>query len=158
MVNGWMGPRKYCLYGCFLVLLQIICVIFMNINDFSIVYSCFLWEKDDEGVVNRKQVWHHPVKPVQIWRPKIKTTTTMCQMLLHKPWLFTYGSYTEPSTSENDSQPNVNNQTFNYSSNFTQAPPPNLPRPILQSTPLPWGFKVFNNRRYFLNFRRYLKN
>ena len=38
----WMGPRKYCLYGCFLVLLQIICVIFMNINDFSIVYSCFL--------------------------------------------------------------------------------------------------------------------
>jgi hypothetical protein len=84
MVNGWMGPRKYCLYGCFLVLLQIICVIFMNINDFSIVYSCFLWEKDDEGVVNRKQFWHHPVKPVQIWRPKIKTTT-MCQMLLHKP-------------------------------------------------------------------------
>jgi hypothetical protein len=28
----------------------------MNINDFSIVYSCFLWGKDDEGVVNRKQV------------------------------------------------------------------------------------------------------
>jgi hypothetical protein len=31
------------------------------------------------------------------------------------------GSYTEPSTSANVSQPNVNNQTFNYSSNFTQA-------------------------------------
>jgi hypothetical protein len=46
-----------------------------------------------------------------------------------------HGSYTEPSTSANVSQPNVNNQTFNYSSNFTQAPPPNLPRPILQSTP-----------------------
>jgi hypothetical protein len=28
-----------------------------------------------------------PCKTVQIWRPKIKTTTTttMCQMLLHKP-------------------------------------------------------------------------
>ena len=49
-----MGPRKYCLYVCFLVLLQIICVIFMNINDFSIVYSFFLWGKDDEGVVNLK--------------------------------------------------------------------------------------------------------
>ena len=48
-----------------------------------------------------------------------------------------HGSYTEPSTSANVSQPNVNNQTFNYSSNFTHAPPPNLPRPILQSTPLP---------------------
>ena len=46
-----------------------------------------------------------------------------------------HGSYTEPSTSANVSQPNVNNQTFNCSSNFTQAPPPNLPRPILQSTP-----------------------
>jgi hypothetical protein len=48
-----------------------------------------------------------------------------------------HGSYTKPSTSANVSQPNVNNQIFNYSSNFTQAPPPNLPRPILQSTPLP---------------------
>jgi hypothetical protein len=48
-----------------------------------------------------------------------------------------HGSYTEPSTSANVSQPNVNNQTFNCSSNFAQAPPPNLPRPILQSTPLP---------------------
>ena len=48
-----------------------------------------------------------------------------------------HGSYTEPSTSANVSQPNVNNQTFNCSSNFTQALPPNLPRLILQSTPLP---------------------
>ena len=48
-----------------------------------------------------------------------------------------HGSYTEPSTSANVSQPNVYNHTFNCSSNFTQAPPSNLPRPILQNTPLP---------------------
>ena len=46
-----------------------------------------------------------------------------------------HGTYAEPSTSANVSQPNVNNQTFNCSSNFTQAPPPN--RPIFQSTLLP---------------------
>ena len=76
LVVFWCCCRSYVWYSWTL----------MNINDFSIVYSCFLWGKDDEGVVNRKQFWHHPVKPVQIWRLKIKTTTTtMCQMLLHKP-------------------------------------------------------------------------
>jgi hypothetical protein len=53
-----------------------------------------------------------------------------------------HGSYTEPSTSANVSQPNVNNQTFNYSSNFT---PPNLPRPILQSTPYQVQSKTYLN-------------
>ena len=56
-----------------------------------------------------------------------------------------HGSYTEPSTSANVSQPNVNNQTFNYSSNFTQAPPPNLPRPILQNTPYQVQSKAYFN-------------
>ena len=53
-----------------------------------------------------------------------------------------HGSYTEPSTSANVSQPNVNNQIFNYSSNFTQAPPP---RPILQSTPYQVQSKAYLN-------------
>ena len=56
-----------------------------------------------------------------------------------------HGSYTKPSTSANVSQPNVNNQIFNYSSNFTQAPPPNLPRPILQSTPYQVQSKTYLN-------------
>lgn len=56
-----------------------------------------------------------------------------------------HGSYTAPSTSANVSQSNVNNQTFNCSSNFTQAPPPNLPRPNLQSTPYQVQSKAYLN-------------
>ena len=41
---------------------------------------------------------------------------------------------------------------------FKESKPSSESVPIQEPTPLVRGFKVFYNRRYFLNFRRYLKN